>query len=244
MNDDLMLTSSDPTTAVVLDEGEPVLKQLCDRIAPRFAREEVRQRLPRYLAALLQPLERRNGWQIAEQAGEAVPDGIQRLLNAARWEADAVRDDLRAYVVEHLGDPAAVWVIDESGFLKKGTQSVGVKRQYSGTAGRVENCQIGVFLAYAAARGRTFLDRELYLPKEWAADAQRRQEAGVPSDVAFATKPQLAQRMLARAFAAGVPAAWVTGDAVYGGDRRLRIWLEEREQPFVLEVACREPLWA
>jgi SRSO17 transposase len=240
MNDDRMLTSSDPSTAVVLAEGEPVLKQLCDRIAPRFAREEVRQRLPRYLAALLQPIERRNGWQIAGQAGEAVPDGIQRLLNAARWEADAVRDDLRAYVVEHLGDPAAVWVIDETGFLKKGTQSVGVKRQYSGTAGRVENCQIGVFLAYASGHGRTFLDRELYLPQEWAADPERRCQAGVPETVEFATKPQLAQRMLARALDAAVPGAWVTGDEVYGDNRRLREWLESREQPYVLAVSCDE----
>jgi SRSO17 transposase len=240
MNDDLMMTGPDPSTAAVLADGEPVLKQLCDRIAPRFAREEVRQRLPRYLAALLQPIERRNGWQIAEQAGEAVPDGIQRLLNAAQWEADAVRDDLRAYVVEHLGDPQAVLVIDETGFLKKGTQSVGVKRQYSGTAGRVENCQIGVFLAYAARHGRTFLDRELYLPQEWAADRERRRQAGVPETVEFATKPQLAQRMLERALDAAVPAAWVTGDEVYGDNRPLREWLESRRQPYVLAVSCDE----
>jgi SRSO17 transposase len=146
-------------------------------------------------------------------------------------------------VVEHLGDAEAVLVIDETGFLKKGTHSVGVQRQYSGTAGRIENCQIGVFLAYASRRGRTFLDRELYLPQEWATDRARREAAGVPADVAFATKPQLAQRMLERARVSGVPAAWVTGDEVYGRDRRLRRWLESQEQPFVLAVPCNEPLW-
>jgi SRSO17 transposase len=240
MNTDEVTSFPDPATAVILADGEPILKELCDRIAPRFARVEVRQRLPRYLAGLLQPIERRNGWQVAEQVGERTPDGVQRLMNEAQWEANAVRDDLRAYVVTHLGDPEGVLVIDETGFLKKGTKSVGVKRQYSGTAGRIENCQIGVFLAYAAPRGRTFLDRELYLPKEWAADAKRRTEAGVPKEVEFATKPQLAQRMLERALSAGVPAAWVTGDEVYGGNPGLRQWLEERRQAYVLAVACDE----
>src|SRR5437868_9079836 len=136
------------------------------RIAHRFARLEPRRRALQYLKGLLSPVERKNGWQLAEQAGEPTPDGMQRLLATADWDAEQVRDDLRAYVVEHLGDPAAVLVIDETGFLKKGTKSVGVQRQYSGTAGRIENCQIGVFLAYASATGRTFLDRELYLPKE------------------------------------------------------------------------------
>jgi SRSO17 transposase len=155
-----------------------------------------------------------------------------------------VRDDLRAYIVEHLGDPAAVLVIDETGFLKKGTKSVGVQRQYSGTAGRIENCQIGVFLAYASGKGHTLLDRELYLPKEWAADPTRRTEAAVPESVAFRTKPQLARAMLARALAAGVPAQWVTGDEVYGGDVRLRVWLEEQRLPHVLAVKRTEPLWS
>jgi SRSO17 transposase len=219
------------------------LQTICERVARHFARPEVRARLPRYLAGLLSPVERRNAWQLAEQIGERDPDGVQRLLNAARWDADAVRDDLRHYVVEHLGDDQAVLVVDETGFLKKGSKSVGVQRQYSGTAGRVENCQIGVFLAYASRRGRTFLDRELYLPREWAADRARCEEAGVPADVEFATKPQLAQRMLERAFAAGVPAAWVTGDEVYGRDRRLRLWLESQQQPFVLAVPSNEALW-
>ncbi|HEX5632931.1 MAG TPA: IS701 family transposase, partial [Gemmatimonadales bacterium] len=149
-----------------------------------------------------------------------------------------------AYVVAHLGDPDAVLVVDETGFLKKGTKSVGVQRQYSGTAGRIENCQIGVFLAYASPRGHAFLDRELYLPREWAEDTARRREASVPDDIAFQTKPQLARHMLARALDAGVPFGWVTGDEVYGGDRRLRLWLEERGVPHLLAIKRTEPLWA
>jgi SRSO17 transposase len=213
------------------------------RLAPRFARAEPRRRALAYVQGLLSPVERKNGWQLAEQAGEATPDGMQHLLARADWDADQVRDDLRMYVVEHLGDEQAVLVVDETGFLKKGTKSVGVQRQYSGTAGRIENCQIGVFLAYASPKGRTFLDRELYLPKEWAADAERRQEAGVPETVQLRTKPQLARAMLERALDAGVPAAWVTGDEIYGGDRRLRLWLEERQVPHVLAVKRTEPLW-
>ena len=220
------------------------LDALHGRLGPRFGRAEPRRRVRAYVESLLSPVERKNGWQLAEQAGEPTPTGMQRLLGGAKWDADAVRDDLRAYVLEHLADPEAVLIIDETGFLKKGTKSVGVQRQYSGTAGRIENCQIGVFLAYATPRGRTFLDRELYLPKEWATDAARREEAGVPEGTVFQTKPALARAMLARAFAAGVPAAWVTGDEVYGRDRRLRLWLEEQGRPFVLAVATNEPLWA
>lgn len=238
------VTPLDAATAAVLEMGQAEFDALFARIGPRFYRPEVRQRARCYLGGLLAPVPRRNAWQLAEHLGELTPDGVQRLLNAAQWNADPVRDDLRGYVVEHLGDPDAVLVIDETGFLKKGDKSVGVQRQYSGTAGRIENCQIGVFLAYATPQGRTFLDRELYLPREWASDAARRAEAGVPEAVEFATKPQLAQRMLQRAREAGVPAAWVTGDAVYGNDRRLRTWLEEQGQPFVLEVACKEALWS
>jgi SRSO17 transposase len=218
--------------------------EIQERIGPRFARSEQRQRVRRYVEGLLSPVERKNGWQLAEQAGEARPYGMQRLLAGAKWNADVVRDDLRVYVLQHLSDPRAVLVIDETGFLKQGTKSVGVKRQYSGTAGRIENCQIGVFLTSAAPNGHVLLDRELYLPREWAEDAERRQEAGVPDEVTFATKPQLARRMLERAVAAGVPAAWVTGDSIYGGDRRLRVWLEQQEQPFVLAVTSAEPLFA
>jgi SRSO17 transposase len=168
------------------------------RIARHFARPEVRDRAGRFLAGLLDPLERRNGWQLAEALGERSPDGVQRLLRTARWDAEAVRDDLRTYVVDHLGDPEAVLVLDETGFLKKGTKAVGVARQYSGTAGRIENCQIGVFLGYASRRGHAFLDRVLYLPKAWAEDATRREAAGVPPEVRFATKGEGAKAMLAR----------------------------------------------
>ena len=219
------------------------LRALHERIAPRFARPEVRARAGKFLAGLLNPLERRNGWQLAEQLGERNPDGVQRLLRTARWDAEAVRDDLRAYVIEHLGDPETVLVIDETGFLKKGSKSVGVARQYSGTAGRIENCQIGVFLAYASPRGHAFLDRALFLPKAWAEDSARREAAGVPPDIRFATKGELAQTMLARAFAAAVPAAWVTGDEVYGNDGGLRRWLESQQRPYVLAVARSHPVW-
>jgi SRSO17 transposase len=169
---------------------------------------------------------------------------MQRLLATADWEPDLVRDDLRAYVVEHLGDPQAVLVVDETGFLKKGLTSVGVQRQYSGTAGKVDNCQVGVFLAYASGKGRALVDRELYLPKEWAADPGRRAEAHVPAKVGFQTKPQLAQAMLERAIDAGVPAGWVSADEVYGGDARLRAFLEERQLAYVLAVKATQPLWA
>ncbi len=219
------------------------LDQVHARLGPRFVRSEPRQRVRAYLQGLLSPLERKNGWQLAEQAGDATPTGMQRVLSGSQWDADAVRDDLRAYVVEHLGDPQSVLVVDETGFLKKGTKSVGVTRQYSGTAGRIENCQVGVFLVYASPSGRAFLDRELYLPEEWADDPVRREAAGIPTDVTFQTKPELAQQMLARVRAADVPAAWVTGDEVYGGARRLRLWLEAEHQPFVLAIKRSEPLW-
>jgi SRSO17 transposase len=219
------------------------LDALHARIAPRFRRPEVRRRAQRYLAGLLGRVERKNGWQLAEAGGERHPRGVQRLLDAARWDADAVRNDLRAYVVEQLGDPRAVLVVDETGFLKKGTKSVGVQRQYSGTAGRRENCQVAVFLCYAAPRGRAFLDRALYLPKSWAEDAPRRADAGVPAAVRFATKPQLAKAMLARAFATGVPAAWVAADTVYGADGRFRRWLEGEGRAYVLAVPHSHRVW-
>jgi SRSO17 transposase len=239
----MMVTPQEQEQIAQITGWQEELRVLQARIAPHFTRPEVQQRAGRFLAGLLDPVERRNGWQLAEQLGERSPDGVQRLLRTARWDAEAVRDELRAYVVEHLGDPAAVLVIDETGFVKKGTKSVGVARQYSGTAGRIENCQIGVFLAYASPRGRAFLDRALYLPKGWAQDPGRREEAGIPEAVAFATKGDLAQSMLARAFAAGVPAAWVTGDEIYGNDGDLRRWLEDEQRPYVLAVACSHPVW-
>jgi SRSO17 transposase len=248
-----MLQTAEPTDQPISrrsDEaartGQGGLAYLADverRLAPYFARSESRQRALAYLRGLLSPAERKNSWQLAEVSGEATPYGFQHLLGRADWEADAVRDELRRYLIRHVGDPAAVVVIDETGFLKKGRQSAGVARQYSGTAGRIENCQIGVFLAYASHLGHALLDRELYLPREWTEDPARCQQAGIPEERRFATKPQLARHMLARAFAAGVPAAWVTGDSVYGDDRRLRMWLESCPQAYVLAVSGKEYVW-
>jgi hypothetical protein len=204
------------------------LDELAQRLAPRFKRVEPRRRALAYLRGLLAPLGRKNGWQLAEAAGDATPDGMQDFLGRMRWDADAVRDDLRAYVVEHLGDPGAVLVLDETGFVKKGEKSAGVQRQYSGTAGRVENCQIGVFLGYASRHGRALIDRALYLPEGWAGDAGRGAGAGVPAAVAFATKPKLGRAMLERALDAGAPCAWVAGDTVYGADGTLRRRIEAR----------------
>jgi SRSO17 transposase len=212
------------------------LSALHQRLAQHFVRAEPRQQAYDYLRALLSPIERKNSWQIAEHIGAATPDGVQRLLATAHWDADQVRDDLRSYVVAHLGHPEAVLVVDETGFLKKGTKSVGVKRQYSGTAGRVENCQIGVFLAYASPAGRTFLDRELYLPAEWAADAARRKEAGVPQPVSFATKPKLARQMLQRTLDAA--------DSVYGADYHFRQDLVKRHLRYVVEVRRKQAVWS
>ena len=204
------------------------LDELAGRLTPRFKRVEPRRRTLAYLRGLLAPVQRKNGWQLAEAAGDRTPDGMQDFLGRMRWDAEAVRDDLRAYVVEHLGDPDAVLVLDETGFVKKGTKSVGVQRQYSGTAGRVENCQVGVFLGYASRKGHALIDRALYLPEGWAADPGRRAGAGVPAAGAFATKPKLGLRMLERALDAGVPCAWVAGDSVYGADRALRRRIEAR----------------
>ena len=218
------------------------LDALHARLAPHFVRPEPRARARAYLQTVLAGAERRSGWQLAEAAGEATPYGMQRLIASATWDADAVRDDLRAYVVEHLGTPDGVLIVDETGFLKKGDKSAGVQRQYSGTAGRIDKCQLGVFLAYASPRGHAFLDRELYVPTGWTDDRPRCRAAGIPDTVAFRTKPALARRMLERALDAGVRAAWVTGDEVYGNNRALRTWLEDRRQPFVLAIKATEGL--
>ncbi len=218
------------------------LEELAARLAPRFCRSEPRQRILAYLRGLLAPLRRKNGWQLAEAAGDPTPDGVQEFLSRVHWDADALRDDLRDYVVEHLGHPQAVLVLDETGFLKKGSKSVGVQRQYSGTAGRIENCQIGVFLAYASARGHALIDRALYVPESWTGDPARRAQAGVPEAVAFTTKPKLGRGMLERAFAAGVPCGWVAGDSVYGSDHSLRRSIERHGRGYVLEVTSAQRL--
>jgi len=207
--------SGRPTAAQIARWADEVVA-IGERIGHRFVRSEPRRRAAAYIRGLLGDAERKNGWQLAEHLGEATPDGIQHLLARADWDADAVRDDLTRYVSGALGDPDGVLVIDETGFPKRGDRSVGVQRQYCGAVGKVENCQVGVFLGYATPKGRALLDRALYLPKEWAGDSKRRKRAGVPKKTAFATKVELAARLLDRAVAAGVPAKWVTADAVYG----------------------------
>jgi SRSO17 transposase len=211
-------------------------------VAGEFAQALSRRRARGYLLGLLSHSERKNGWTIAEFAGDAGPEGMQRLLNFYAWDEDRVRDAVRRYVVRAFGHPAGVLVADETGFLKKGRMSAGVQRQYSGTAGRVENCQLGVFLAYAAPDGsRALIDRELYLPESWTDDRDRCREAGISDDVQFATKPELARKMAERAVAAGVPFAWFTADEAYGQNPGLRDWLEENQIPYVMAVPVSEP---
>jgi SRSO17 transposase len=214
-----------------------VLDELMDQVAGRFSRVEPRRRARAFVLGLLADLPRKNCWTIAEHAGDASPDGMQHLLAGARWDADAVRDDLRDYVARQLGGPDAVLVVDETGDLKKGRASAGVQRQYTGTAGRIENSQVAVFLTYAARAGHALIDRELYLPRSWTSDPARCQAAGIPEATAFATKPALARRMIARALDAGLQAAWVAGDEVYGADPGLRASLELRQAGYVLAVA-------
>jgi len=227
--------------SVDLDRWQVEFGELVARIAPRFARVEPRRRVAGFLRGLLAGLPRTNCWTIAEHAGDHDPRGMQRLLSAAVWDEDGVRDDLRGYVTEQLGDPGAVLVVDETGDVKKGTGTVGVQRQYTGTAGRIENAQVAVYLTYAAPAaaggGYAFIDRELYLPKAWTEDPDRCTAAGVPDGVEFATKPALARTMIDRALDAGTPAAWAAGDEVYGADPSLRKDLAARGLGYVLAVA-------
>jgi SRSO17 transposase len=211
------------------------------RVAGVFGNAAVRRHGRGYLLGLLSHAERKNSWSLAEFAGDASPDGMQRLLNFSPWDEDAARDALARYVVRAMGDPAAVLAVDETGFLKKGHMSAGVARMYTGTAGRIENCQVGVFAAYVTPDGgRALIDRELYLPEKWTDDRGRCRAAGIGDEVAFATKPELARQMIERAVQAGVPFAWVAGDEVYGGNPKLRAWLEEQQVPYVMAVACSE----
>ena len=220
-----------------MDRWRRGFAEVTARIAARFVRVEPRVRAGRFLLAMMAELGRVNAWTVAEHAGETHPRGMQRLLSAASWDTDGVRDDLRDYVIEHLADPAAVLVLDETGHLKKGMCTVGVQRQYTGTAGRIENSQVAVYLVYATTSSYAFIDRELYLPKSWTTDADRCAAAGVPADVVFATKPALAKAMIERAVAAGVPAAWVTGDEVYGADPTLRAAIAATGLGYVLAIA-------
>lgn len=231
-NEDVEQAVADP-----IDRWSEILEELCERIAHRFRRPEVRGRVRGYLVGLLGKVRRKNSWQMAEEMGERRPRGVQHLLNDARWDADAVCDDLREYVVKHLGDEASgVLIVDETGFLKKGEKSVGVARQYTGTAGDTVNCQVGVFLAYSSEKGAAFVDRTLYLPKKWTGDPVRRAEAGVPEEFVFRNKAELAKEMLERAFGSGVPARWVVADSFYGRLHSFRGWLEECGRPYVVMV--------
>jgi SRSO17 transposase len=230
------------TTSAVVAGWAAGLDEIGARIGGRFTRPASRRQAGAYLRGLLGPVERKNGWQLAEHAGDPTPDRMQWLLGRARWDADRVRDDLRAYVLEHLAGAAAVLVGDETGVPKKGSKSVGVQRQYCGRLGKVDNCQVGVLLAYASPSGAAFVDRELYLPTSWAADAGRRAEAGVPTDVTFRTKPALLRAMLERLLTAGVPVPWVAADEEYGSAPALRAWLAARRIPAVLGVRANEPL--
>jgi SRSO17 transposase len=243
------VTTTDQTVAaghsVEVDPAcwQELFEELLGRVAGRFARVDLRWRARAFVRGLLADLPRKNCWTIAEHAGDHSPDGMQHLLARAVWDEDKARDDVRDYVVAHLGDPGATLVIDETGDLKKGTTTVGVQRQYTGTAGRVENAQVAVYLGYATDAGHAVVDRELYLPRVWADDPERCRAAGVPEQVGFATKPELATAMICRALDAGVSAAWVTGDEVYGANPTLRAALEARGVGYVLAVARDHHVW-
>jgi SRSO17 transposase len=217
-----------------------LFEEVYQRLKPLFERSETRERVRSYLHGLLSPIKRKNSWQLAEEAGEPKPYGMQYFLDRARWDAEKMRDILQEYVREKLGDENGLGALDETGFLKKGNKSVGVQRQYSGTAGRIENCQIGVFLSYTSPKGHTLIDRELYLPKSWVQEPERCQEADIPEDVKFATKPGLAIKMIKRALNAKLPISWFVGDSVYGSSRKLRAFLEEQRKPYALAVKCKE----
>jgi len=218
------------------------LQQLYARMTPFFARPEPRQRCLLYLQGLLSDVARKNGWQLAEQAGETRPDGMQRLLSTAVWEEDLVRDEVRTYVLAHLGDPHAIVAIDETCFPKQGKKSAGVAPQYCGATGQVQNCQVGVFLSYVSTKGHTLIDRELYLPLKWTEDRERCLQAGIPETVRFQTKCELARQMMERLHRAQIPISWVVADTVYGNNLDLRTWLEDHHYSFALAVACTEQI--
>jgi SRSO17 transposase len=211
-----------------------------DLIAPRFARHEPLRHASSFMLGLLSSLERKNCWTISEARGRETPYAFQHLLSRASWDADAVRDDLRGYVIDAFGEKDGIFVLDETGDLKAGDQSVGVQRQRTGAAGRIENSQVTVCMTYVGRRGHAFIDRSLYLPKSWTEDRERRRDAGIPDEVEFNTKPALAADMLSRAVEAGVPASWVAGDEVYGGNPVLRKRIRELKLGYVLMIACNQ----
>jgi len=231
-------------TAEELDEWGADFLRFCARFADVFGRKEPRAQAAKYLRGLMSSVARKNSWQVAEVVGDRIPDATQRLLYRSKWHADAARDRLRQFVVEVFGEEDAIGVVDESGFIKKGKHSVGVKRQYSGTAGKVENCQIGTFLSYATTKGHAFLDRRLYLPEEeWCNDLEQRKQAKVPANVIFQTKPEQVMEMLEDAWQAGVPMRWVAGDEVYGDSTALRNLIDHHERWYVLAVKTSTPIW-
>ena len=213
---------------------------LWEEVGSRFWRCDTRRQASRYVRGLLGRIERKNSWQMAEYLGETTPYALQQFIYRGRYSADELRDMGREYVTEYLGDEDGVLVGDETGFIKKGNKSCGVARQYSGTAGKIENCQIGVFLTYASEKGHCPIDRRMYLPKEWTKDSKRMKEAGVPEEIDFRTKPQLALRMVKEATQAGVPYRWFTGDCVYGDNRVIREWLERNQKSYVLCLSRKE----
>jgi SRSO17 transposase len=220
-----------------LAQWSHLLKSFQQRLGSYFARSEARQAAFNYIQALLSPVERKNRWQVAEQVGDANPYRVQHLLGRAHWNADAVTHEIRQYAIDYLNDPFDIMAVDETGFLKQGDQSVGVQVQYYGTTGHLENCQVGVFLAYITQKGHTLIDRRLYLPKSWTEDAQKSRKAGVPETVKFATKAQLAQQMLQSVWDAGIRSQWFVADEVYGNDGSFWWWLEKTaKQPYVLTV--------
>jgi SRSO17 transposase len=231
-------------TYVDVESWRDELDGLLDLVGPRFGRSEPRERARRYVGGLVAGLERKNGWTLAEHAGEVSPDGMQRLLRRADWNIDGVRDDIRTYVVDRLGHTGAVLVADDTGFVKKGDNSAGVQRQYTGTSGKTDNCQIGTFLAYVAPAGHALIDRHLYLPESWIEDRNRCQEAGIPDDAELRTKPRVALDMLQRAIDAGVPFTWFTADEAFGQVKYLRGWLEEQDVFHVVATRCNDDVSA
>lgn len=229
----------------IVESWKDDFEKLWNHVRSCFPRKDICKRAKNYVRGLLGCRERKNGWRLAEYIGYLAPYGIQNLLGRSKWNANTVRDELLRYSREYLLEPGeqGILVIDETGFLKKGQFSVGVQRQYSGTAGRIENCQIGVFLALSGNKGRALIDRELYLPKSWCDDRERCRAVYVPDDVEFFTKPSLAQTMLSRAFAAGFSPQWVLADSVYGSDSKFRRFLEDRGQTYVLAVSSQQRLW-
>ena len=224
-------------------ELEQGFDELMGQIGHVFANESGFRMGRNYLRGLMSPIERKNGWQMAECLGSETPYALQQFLYRGRFSADALRDELRLYAGEKLGEPDGILVVDDTGFLKQGKKSCGVKRQYTGTAGKITNCQVGTFLTYASRKGHTPIDRRLYLPEEWCEDAARRRAAGVPDKVTFQTKPQMALEMIQEATAAGTPYTWVTGDCAYGDYRAIRLWLEEQGKCYVLCVSGKEYIW-